>query len=648
MKLSGWERSDVPPNRPLQRMISAFARSGLTLLPAESLTKECDPSGSLSSVRLAVPCDVAAVLAAERDRAVSRPIWLARPPTTIVSARGRLRACGIPSARARACAVAVALAISPVTFAKSNPPDQCEQFKGAADVAFERGMQSADARQRIFATFCLPEKHPKAARLLETALADSSSFVRRAAAARSAGVKPQLLRTLVGDRDPYVRFWSLQVGKDAKTVDRVVDLFRASRETSAALPATGDSAALRAFEGPATAPIDLAGEPRGWLRSWPPGMQATGAGRLYALISVEIYWLGQSHDQRAIAPLLKVLDPPANPDNSELREAAVNALYGLVEPDPETPAALAAVLPVARFLKAADMNSGARPWAVELLEKWKAPESVPLLLEMLDHHDDWWVRDDAVKLLGSLRVKNAIPPLIKLLDQDSESSVPEALAKLAPESILPLIKALRSTSERARAAADALRLIGPSAREAVPELLRMAAKDDANDCSGLRALTAVEPASSRTVDAFLTFLAGGGRCLNWSVAELAARIRPVPAGAITRLRRFLKSPERDVRESAAVVLGAFGGAAAAAAGDSARSLADYRRTAGYTYEGDYDVGLGETHRSTLQAIEQLGPIDQQTRTVLTRRRDAPCRTSTSPSECEATRRAIVHALNRTQ
>lgn len=78
------------------------------------------------------------------------------------------------------------------------------------------------------------------------------------------------------------------------------------------------------------------------------------------------------------------------------------------------------------------------------------------------------------------------------------------------------------------------------------------------------------------------------------------------------------------------------------------SLDDYRRTAGYTYEGEYDLGLGETHRSTLHAIEQLGSIDQQTRTLLTRRRDAPCRTSTSPSECAATRRAIVHTLNRTQ
>jgi HEAT repeat protein len=534
--------------------------------------------------------------------------------------------------------------LSSTALAKSNPPDQCDQFRAAPRGAYEQGLQSPEARERITAILCLPKAHPGAARLIERALGDPSPPVRRAAAARAVDISPRVLGRFGADPDPYVRVQSFQVRRDPAAVTAVIDLLQKGLDAYTSLPWAGTSA-LAAFEGVPTEPVDLGGGPRGWLREWAPGTQVSGAARLAALLEMQVNWLGSRHDQRAIAPLLRVLALQVGPDPGRLPEAAASSLFALIYPDRNTPAARAAVVPLTGFVATAGMNSSARRSVVYLLEKWKAPESVPLLVEML-HHPDTEARDDAVGLLGSLRAKEAIGPLMELLEDSALENVPEALAKLAPESIPPLTDALRSTAARARGAAEALRLIGPNARAAVPPLLKMAAHDDPNDCSGLRALAAIEPASPRTVDVFLTFLGSEGECLNWSIADLAKKIRPVPRDAVARLRALVHSPLARVRQSAAIVLGAFGPAARAASGDLGLSLDDYRRTPDYEYDGDYDLSLGEAHRSAVRAIQRIG-IDDRTKGTLIRRRDAACRTGTSPSECDATRNAIVRALVRT-
>ena len=181
---------------------------------------------------------------------------------------------------------------------------------------------------------------------------------------------------------------------------------------------------------------------------------------------------------------------------------------------------------------------------------------------------------DALASIGSPSVE----PLIKGLRgrADYESSV-SALARIGNPAVQSLMKGLEDKSDRVRrGAADALRKIGPGAKEAAPALAKAA--NDANPqvrAAAQSALAAIGPTREPEVKAIL-----------WGVRDHDARVRNAAATALRKIGPDAEPPavgalssaltdrRWHVRAEAADALGRVGAGAAVAVPDLAKRLVD--------------------------------------------------------------------------
>ena len=114
----------------------------------------------------------------------------------------------------------------------------------------------------------------------------------------------------------------------------------------------------------------------------------------------------------------------------------------------------------------------------------KPSVAVAPLIEMLGD-DQWAIRRDAADALGDIGpdARSAVPALFKLLDsEDDRDAARGALREIddADATAVPILtEALKSEDRRRRFyAISLLRKVGPAAKEALPELQRIAEEDE--------------------------------------------------------------------------------------------------------------------------------------------------------------------------
>ncbi|MBL9037628.1 MAG: PilT/PilU family type 4a pilus ATPase [Archangium sp.] len=97
-----------------------------------------------------------------------------------------------------------------------------------------------------------------------------------------------------------------------------------------------------------------------------------------------------------------------------------------------------------------------RRWAVELLGRLKAPETLGALVRAAQNDGDWWVRERAILTIGELGDPRSVPYLLDLLQRvpDDQAACLDALRMMhAPEALEPAVTLLASPSAQVRLAA---------------------------------------------------------------------------------------------------------------------------------------------------------------------------------------------------
>ncbi|MFD8519819.1 HEAT repeat domain-containing protein [Streptomyces capillispiralis] len=257
--------------------------------------------------------------------------------------------------------------------------------------------------------------------------------------------------------------------------------------------------------------------------------------------------LARTGDPRAVEVLAEVLAGPVVPDDLG---RAVPGLGPAAAPlAPALRRRLAALPP-----DADDLYERAVPLLVALTALGDA-ETVPVALRMLDGLPaELRMRDFLVgSLLRALAAaggaaREAVPVLRALLDSGNGVAAAQALWTVEgdPDAVLPvLLAALDHGSGRdRRAAAEALELLGPAARPALPGLRRLTGADDMWErTAAARALWSVagEP---ETAEEVLRAAWAGNPHTRTPTAALALRLGPAGAALHDLLRAEVSSPRR--------------------------------------------------------------------------------------------------------
>lgn len=184
------------------------------------------------------------------------------------------------------------------------------------------------------------------------------------------------------------------------------------------------------------------------------------------------YALGQIGDSRAVPALISALNDP------ERLNVARKAAWALGQLGAD------ALPPLLESLRSQDRD--ARLSAASALGQLGDKRAVPALVEAL-HDADPYVRTAAADALGSLRSKRSLQALAEALGDEDVSvgrSAAEALMGMSRGAVPVLLEALKSEQSIVRfRVASALGEIG--SEEALPELERLAATDDAHVPWGL-------------------------------------------------------------------------------------------------------------------------------------------------------------------
>ncbi|MEW6304089.1 MAG: HEAT repeat domain-containing protein [Verrucomicrobiota bacterium] len=276
--------------------------------------------------------------------------------------------------------------------------------------------------------------------------------------------------------------------------------------------------------------------------------------------------LGASKSSRAVKALAEALK-----DRSvQVRETAIASLGNIATPDTIEP--LAAML--------VDEKLWVREEAAQALERalpnWpKSPAAkrmLPRLIEALKSADAD-ISAAAQSTLGEIGDASAVEPLLLSLKRKGDAVVIEALGKIADHRAVPplvaLLKDPRPWIQQAVMTAldriDILWPLGPAAGRAAPDLI--AALRDNNilvRVSAARALARLnDPAA---LEPLIAALADGGYIAQ-AAENALSRINPdwrrteAARRAAASFAKGLKSPEGDVRFTAARELGRLGGGA---------------------------------------------------------------------------------------
>lgn len=185
-----------------------------------------------------------------------------------------------------------------------------------------------------------------------------------------------------------------------------------------------------------------------------------------------------------------------------------------------------------------------------------------------------------------------------------------SLSCLGAAGINVLIKALEKGDAASRVAvAEALAPLGSDAVGALPQVLRLAARDANNQASYLQAAMLLAPNDSAVLDAVANYIAGGaefakGTPVQKQTAAYTAELRLLGAAgnaALPAIRKGLRSPVKEARESFVALLAQLKDPPAEAIDD----------LVGRAQDKDESV-----QRAAIKALDAFGPRAAQAKTQL--------------------------------
>lgn len=209
------------------------------------------------------------------------------------------------------------------------------------------------------------------------------------------------------------------------------------------------------------------------------------------------------------------------------------------------------------------------------------------------------------------KAKAAIPALIKLLQDNDPNIRLEAtitLAKIGPDSLLALEKALDSTSKLTRmGAALTLGHLGSAAKPAEPALKKLL-KDSEEDvrCHAAQALFRIDPETAKSVVPVLTAaLDSLNPYIRLCAIGTLSRIGPAAKDAVAKLKNCLKDEDYHLRMSAAIAIGQVDPSQDATAIDTLR-IALQEPSPAVRMEAAQILGeLGAKSKPVIQSIGKL-------------------------------------------
>lgn len=252
----------------------------------------------------------------------------------------------------------------------------------------------------------------------------------------------------------------------------------------------------------------------------------------------------------------------------EVRAAAARAI-GSIGPNAK------GVMPkVSALLK--DREPRVRQEAAVALARLEARDEVPALVEALA---DVEIRDTALVALLHLDPPS-IPPveLVRVLDADGDAWgellwMPDLMRMLAEHQLDPVVSALGKTggpvahqiarlvgSDRARVrarATEVLKLLGPEAKGAVPELTNYL-EDSRSRNAALDVLARIGPLATPAVKSIMRLLKVEQSSTRALAARALAAMGPPAVRAAPALVGLLRDRDEDVRMAAAAALGTIG------------------------------------------------------------------------------------------
>ena len=249
----------------------------------------------------------------------------------------------------------------------------------------------------------------------------------------------------------------------------------------------------------------------------------------------------------------------------------------------QQPPSTAVVATMGRLLDAPEPGTrAAAGWGLAAAGPAAAPFSSPLA-ERLRKDDAPLVRAACARALGVRGSRAGVPALLEALGDPSESvraAAAQALFRVGPtaEDVAPLTAALPSPDRYVAAfAAWSLGNLGASAEAAVPELVKVLARDETNAVVA-GALARIGPAAVAAVPELVKALGSEDDGRRFRAARTLGRIGPPAAAAVEPLTAALRDPSSVVRFHAVRALGRIGPAAKPAAAALQRATGDRDRS----------------------------------------------------------------------
>ncbi len=277
----------------------------------------------------------------------------------------------------------------------------------------------------------------------------------------------------------------------------------------------------------------------------------------YDMVCMAIRVCGKFHDPAAIRPLVKCMkditrDHPLEPGD-ESRFFNFEGQYArlLVTSGPES----------FDFLMAAtkECDYRARREIPRLIYQTWGKAALPYLLKLLNGYE-FWVRYDAIGVLGELGDKRAVDPLVGLLsdsDRTARACAATALGDIGDrKAIDPLLTLLRKKeSPRNEALNDHISAAGSLARMGKQEGLNYLLAMIKHHHPGIRADVATEMGGTgikETFEPLLALLGDEDSCVRRNAAEALGRLHD--RRAIPALKKLLSDSDLLIQDSANKVL----------------------------------------------------------------------------------------------
>jgi hypothetical protein len=252
--------------------------------------------------------------------------------------------------------------------------------------------------------------------------------------------------------------------------------------------------------------------------------------------------------------------------NDKSRQVQVAAALALAKVSGETSRSIPVLI---RCVRKKDMDgvvqySGTQGYAAEALGMLgpQAKESVPLLLKLLGEKDTG-IDETIQTALALIRIDSeqqtevALQALRDLVSADylpGAKDAAEALSEFGPKAVPILVQMLHDERRgRRRAGVDALKRIGPNARDAIPAL-QVAMKDQKPTvrCAILEACAKIDATKSQTI------LFNAVNDSAWSVRFAALKgidmINPLPKEVLLAIEKLQADEDSEVKALAARVL----------------------------------------------------------------------------------------------